>query len=135
VVGQALYTFRQAQLLEARHLARDHAEGERDRPALAVAVDTEPRQALGRVGDVELAALVEVRELGRGHVGDDRERGLEVAVVERRVIRKQAEVAVAPEHGRLADFEVNIARAEFHGTAEYRIQVHAVACRQLRGVS
>jgi hypothetical protein len=51
------------------------------------------------------------------------------------VVRKQAELAVAPEHGRLADLEVNIARAEFHGTAEYRIQIHAVADRQLRGVS
>ena len=39
--------------------------------------------------------------------------------------REQAELAVAPEHGWLPDLEVNIARAEFHGTAEYRIQVHA----------
>ena len=135
LLGQALDAFRQAQLREARHLVRDHAEGERDRAALAVAVDAEPRQALGRVGDVELAGLVEVRELRGGHVGDERERGLEVAVVERRMIREQAELAVAPEHRRLADLEVNIARTEFHGTAEYRIQVHAVADRQLRRVS
>jgi hypothetical protein len=52
------------------------------------------------------------------HVGHGRKRGLEVAVVERRVIREQAEPTVAPEHGRLSHLEVNVARAEFHGMAE-----------------
>jgi hypothetical protein len=46
------------------------------------------------------------------------------------MLGQQAELAVAPEHRRLADFEVNVARAEFHGTAEYRIQVHESADRQ-----
>ena len=62
--------------------------------------------------------------------GDERERRLEVAVVQRRMLREQAELAVAPEHRRLADLEVNIARAEFHGTAEYRIQGHESGDRQ-----
>ena len=67
---------------------------------------------------------MEVRELGRRQVGDGRERRLEIAVVERRVLGEQAELAVAPEHRRLADLQVDIARAELHGAAEYRIQVH-----------
>jgi hypothetical protein len=40
------------------------------------------------------------------------------------VLREQAELAVAPQHRRLADLEVDIARAEFHGAAENRVQVH-----------
>jgi hypothetical protein len=47
------------------------------------------------------------------------------------VVGEQAEFAVAPEHRRLADFEMDVARAKLHGTAEYRIQVHEVADRQL----
>jgi hypothetical protein len=73
---------------------------------------------------------VEVRELRRAHVGDERKRGLQIAVVERWVLREQAELAVPPQHRRLADFQMDVARAEFHGTAEYRIQVHEKACRQ-----
>ena len=42
------------------------------------------------------------------------------------MIRKQAELAVPPHDGRLADFQMDIARAEFDGTRQYRIQVHGV---------
>ena len=67
---------------------------------------------------------MEVRELGGRQVRDVRERGLEVAVVQRWVLGEQAELAVTPEHRRLADLQMNIARAKLHGTAEYRIQIH-----------
>src|SRR5215208_110826 len=100
LLRKAANALRKPQLLEARHVVRDHAEGERDRPALAEAVDAEARQALRCVGDVELARLVKGGELGRSEVGDKRKRRLEVAVVQRRVVREQAELAVPPYHGR-----------------------------------
>src|SRR6185437_4392711 len=74
LAGQALDALRQAQLREARDVLRDHTEGERDRAALAVAVHAEAREAVRRVGDVELAGLVEVRQLRGRHVRDQGER-------------------------------------------------------------
>ena len=73
---------------------------------------------------------MEVRELRRREVGDRGEHDLEVALVERRVVREQPELAVAAEHGRLPDLQVDVARAEFHGATEGRIQVHESADRQ-----
>ena len=49
-----------AELLEARDFLRDDAERERDRAALPEAVDAEARQLSAVVGDVEVAALVEL---------------------------------------------------------------------------
>ena len=57
---------------------RDDAEGERDGAALAEGVDAEARQVLVLVGDVEVAGVVEVRELlGRAAADglEDRQRG------------------------------------------------------------
>jgi len=58
---------------------------------------------------------VEVRELGRGEVGDLGERDVEVGLLQWRVIREQAELAVTAQDGRLPDLQVDIARAELHG--------------------
>ena len=126
LLGETANALRQPELLEARHLARDHAEGKRDRAALAKAVDAEARQALRRVGDVELAGLVEDGKLGRREVGDQCERRLEIAVEQGRMVREQAELAVPPHDGRLADFQMDVARAELDGARQYRIQVHGV---------
>ena len=133
LLGEARDALRQAELLEARHVLGDHAEGERDRAALAVAVDSEARELVRRVRDVELAGLVERLELCGRKVGDDRERGLEIGFAERDVVREQAELAVTPQHRRLADFEVEVARAMLHGARQDSVQVHDSADRQVSG--
>ena len=70
-------------------------------------------------------------ELRGREVGDDRERGLEIGLAERDVVREHAELAVPPQDRRLADFEVDVARAVFHGTRQDSVQVHDGADRQL----
>ena len=73
---------RQVEVVEAWDLARDHAEGDRDRAALAEAVDAEARQLRTRVGDVEVAALVEgLAALGRAD-GDGVQGAFQVGVAE-----------------------------------------------------
>ena len=86
---------RHAQLLEARDVARDDAERERDRAALAVDVDAEAGQPVGRVGDVEVAALVELAHpLGRD-AGDRLERREQVLLVQRRALGERRDRPVA----------------------------------------
>ncbi len=64
-VGEPADAGRKPERLEARHLARDHAERERDLAALAEGVDAEARQAGLLVRGVELARLVERGEARR----------------------------------------------------------------------
>ena len=135
LLGEPTDSLREPELVEVRNLRGDDAEGERDRAALAKAVDAEAWEPVGRVGDVELTRLVEVRELRRRQIGDEREGCLEVAVVERRLVRDQAELAVPPHHRRLADFEMDIARAEFHGARQDSVQVHEGPDRHRRGAA
>ena len=125
LVGELLDAGRKAQLLEARHGLRDHAEGERDRAALPVGVDAEPRQIAVLVGDVEVARVAEKLEPLRRAGPDDLEHGLQVGVRQRRALVESAELAVAPEHGRLAELQVDVAGAEVDGTREETVEIHA----------
>ena len=133
LLGEPLHARRQAQLLEARHLARDHAERERDRAALAEGVDAEAGQALGGVRDVEVAALVEhLQPLGR----DARhrlERAEQVLLVQRRTVLERPDRAVATQHRRLVELEVDVARAEFNGAPKEGIQVHKASREESAG--
>ena len=74
---------REMEVVEARDLARDHAERERDRAALPEAVHAEARQARLRVREVEIAALVEELTAARHRDGDRVEHRLELGVAER----------------------------------------------------
>jgi hypothetical protein len=67
---------------------------------------------------------VEAVQLRGREVRDDRERGLEVAISQRLDIREQRELPVGPDDGRLAELEVNIARAKVHRPQKDSIQVH-----------
>ena len=113
-----------AQLLEARHVLGDDAERERGRAALAEDVDAEAGQALGRVGDVEVAGLVELAHpLGR----DQRhrlERAEQVLLAERRALGQRRDRPVRPQHRRLVELQVDVARAELDGDPEDGIEVH-----------
>ena len=73
LLGQPLDAGGQAQALEVGHLAGDDAERERDLAALAERVDAEARQAVGLVGGVELAGLLEGGEPRPRRGADERE--------------------------------------------------------------
>jgi hypothetical protein len=45
------------------------------------------------------------------------------------MVRQHAELAVPPQHGRLGDLEVDIARAKVNSAGQDRIQVHEGADR------
>jgi len=68
LLGQAADAGRERQIGEVRDLARDDAERNRDRAALAEAVDAEAGETLRRIGTVELSRLEErlqpLRRLG-----------------------------------------------------------------------
>ena len=116
----------EAELGEGRDGRRDGAEGERRCASLPEGVHAEARQPLALIGDVELARLVEGLET-RGRRSRDRlERGLERARVERRPLVEPRELAVAPDHRRLAELEVHVARAELDGVPEEGVQIHAL---------
>ena len=115
LLGEALDPGRKPQRLEARHLARDDAERERDVAALAERVDAEARQAGPLVGRVELAGLLEGRE-PRRRVGADLPQDLlEPLRIERRPVLERLEVAVEADDRRLPDLQVDVARAEVDG--------------------
>ena len=134
LLGEPLHARRQVELLEARHLAGDDAEGERDVAALAEGVDAEARQALGGVGDVEVAGLVERLQ----PLGSDPRHGLEcgeqVLLVQRRALVERRDRAVATQHRRLVQLEVDVARAEFNGAPEEGIQVHRASREESAGL-
>src|SRR5712691_9016150 len=119
-----LHAFRQAQLLEGRHVLRNDAERERDRAALAERVDAEAREILALVRDIEITGLLELADLERGRRANRLEHRLQGEIVERRFALHRGERAVAPKDRRLADLEMDVARAEFDGTPEQGIQVH-----------
>ena len=133
LAGEAADAGRQAQLLEARHVARDDAEGERDGAALAEGVDAEARQALGRVGEVEVAALVERPQPLRRDAGDRLERGEQVLLVRAAGTRRAARSRRPTQHRRLVHLQVDVARAELDGAAEEGIQVHRASREESAG--
>ena len=97
---------------------------ERDVAALAEGVDAEARQALGGVRDVEVAALVERLQLLWRDPGHRLERAEQVLLVQRWAVVERRDRAVATQHRRLVQLEVEVARAEFNGAPEEGIQVH-----------
>ena len=117
-------------MVEAGHLARNDAEGERGGAALPEHVDPEPGQPLAGVGDVEVARLVErAQALGR-EARDRLERGEQVGLAQRGRAVDRADGAVAPEHGRLLQLQVDVARAELDGVPEKGVQVHGESRRE-----
>ena len=83
-----------------------------DRTALAEDVDAEARQALGRVGDVEVAAVVELAHPIRRDLGHRLERAKQVLLAELRA-RREAARSTRPvrSHRRLVELQVDVARA------------------------
>src|SRR5260221_7990269 len=111
-------------LVEARDLARDHAERKRDRAALAEAVDAEPRQCRMRERNVEIAGLLERLAPPRGDRGDRLEHVVEIAFAERLVIGKWLALALLAAGGRLAELEVHIARTRGDNLLQEGHKVH-----------
>ena len=105
-------------------MLRDDAERERDRPALPEGVDAEARQALVLVGDIEVAGLVEAVALVRRGFGDLLQHRLEVAGAELLLPVEWRHRAVAAQDRRLADLEMDVARAEVDAALEDGVQVH-----------
>ena len=124
LLGERLDAGRHAELLEASAPSGDDAEREASRAALPVGVHAEARQVLVLVGDVEVAARLEVLEaLGRP-AADDLEHGGERRLVERRGALDRVEIAVAADDRRPADLQVDVARTHLDGVPEQPVQVH-----------
>ena len=118
LLGEPRHARRQAELREVRDLARDDAERERRRAALAEAVDAEPRQRGVREGDVEVAGLVEEVAPLRRDLRHLVEHVLEVGLGQRGRALHLLEVTVESEDRRLPELEVDVARAALDGARE-----------------
>ncbi len=123
LLGEAANAVGQAELREARDLLGNEAEGERDRAALAIAVDAETSEPFGQVGRVELARGVEVLSLGRCPLRDDREHRLEVGLGQKPFFHG-SQGPVDTGHRRRGDLQVHIAAAELYEACEKAVQVH-----------
>ncbi len=121
---EPLHTCRQPQLVEVRDLARDHAERERDGAALPEAVDTEARQLGLRVGDVEVARLLEHLAPTRRDHGHGVQDGFEIRLGQRWMLDDLLEVAVHAHDGRLAELQVDIGGAHVDGAPQQRVEFH-----------
>ena len=124
LVGERGDAGRQPELVEGRHVARDHAEGERDRAALAEAVDAEARQARRRVREVELAGRSNAEPRGGSSARRRSRERPRAARLERRPSRRRRERAVVPEDRRLADLQVHVAGAGGDGVPSRRMEIH-----------
>jgi hypothetical protein len=134
LLGEPPHPRRQLERLEARHVAGNDPERKRDVAALAKGVDPEPRQALRRVRDVEVAALVEgLQPLGRDE-GHRLEGGEQVLLAQRRALLERRDHAVATQHRRLVQLQVDVARAELDGAPEEGIQVHRASREESAGL-
>ena len=130
LIREPFHAGRHAELVEAWNLARNHAERERDGAALPERIDAEAGQPFDRVGDVEVTGLVERAEaLGR-EARDRLERGEQVGLAQRGRAVDRADAAVAPEHGRLLQLQVDVARAELDGVPKEDVQVHGESRRE-----
>ncbi len=116
-LGEATDARRQREGLEVRHLARDDAEGDRDRAALPEAVDAESRQAGRRVGAVELSRLEERLQPLRRLGADLLEGELEVAFAQLGFAVELTEISVAAQNRRTLHLEVDVAGALFDGAS------------------
>ena len=93
-------------------------------PFAAVAVHAEAGEALGLVGDVEVAVGSEPLQPVRRRAADLLEDPGEHRVVERRHIVERPQVPVEAHDRRPAELEMHVARSELHGVAEQPVQVH-----------
>jgi hypothetical protein len=87
-------------------------------------VDAEARQVFVLVGDVEVACLLKAVALVRSDFRDLVQHRLEVVIRQRLDAGHGPERAVATEDRRLADLQMDVARAELDGAPEGRVQVH-----------
>ena len=112
------------QLLEARHVARDDAERERDVPRWRKAL-TRKR---GRPSAVYAMSRSPVSWNVFSRSGVTRVTASSAASrfcsVSVRALLERRDRAVATQHRRLVQLEVDVARAEFDGAPEEGIQVH-----------
>jgi hypothetical protein len=126
-LGQLLDTDGQAQVLEARHDLRDHAERERGRAALAEAVDAEAVQVRAHVGGVKLAGLAERLQLRGVRRGDRDQDRLEVLLGEGLIALERFERAVRTDDRRHLDLEMHVGRTGVDSVSEQRVEVHGWA--------
>ena len=125
LLRELLNALGQAELLERRHGDRDDAERERDRTALAEHVDAEARQALGGVGDVEIAGLLKLVVALRCLGGDRAQDPLEIVVGQRWPVQR-GDLAVVADHRRPADLQVDVGSPRGNSAREERFEFHAV---------
>ena len=123
LLGEASNAGRQRELARSRDLLRDHPECERDRAALAEAVDAEAGQVAALVRDVEVAELAEVaRQLGSRAVTrrstESRSSSLRFADVERR------QSPVMAQDRRPPDLQVDVGGAGVDGALEEGVEIH-----------
>ena len=113
---------RSPQLLERVHPVGDVAQGDRDRPELAVDVRAEASDAGRGVGEVDLAVLQELLALAVAH---ERERRALHPLLRQRVgvAGHGDEVAVHPEQRRRAGGDVHIRSARARAPSEKRLEV------------
>src|SRR5207237_41282 len=102
VLGEPADAGRELELLEARNVARDDAEGEGDVAALPEGVDAEARQARMLVGRVELAVLEERGEAHRIGAADLADDVLELRRLQQVPALERSQVSVATQDRRLA---------------------------------
>ena len=124
LVGEPSHALRQAELDEVRDVARDHAEREGDRPALAEAVDAEPGKATRRVGEVELACLLEPPAAGGVVRGDGVENRCSVGFRRAAAIRGAGRASVVAEDRRLVDLQVHVAGVRLDCTLQQGLEIH-----------
>jgi hypothetical protein len=122
---QCRHAVGKVQLLERRYVGGNEPEGERDRPALAEAVDAEARQPPGLVRDVELTGLVERSPARRVLVRDGAEHVFQLLLLERRPRFERGQRAVPTKDRRLADLQMHVACAGLDGMRQEGVEVHA----------
>ena len=109
-VGETPDAGRKPEPVEAGHVARNHADRQRDLASLAESIDAESRQTSPLVRGVELAGLAEGSEPLRIGGADPIDELLELRRVDRRPSFERAQVPVAADDRRLADLQMQVAR-------------------------
>ena len=127
LVRQSLHARGKPERLEAGHVLGNDPEGERDRAALAKAVDAEARKAGARVSGVELTRLRKGLEPRRRLGADLRECRLEIGFVQCGPALQRSELAVVAQDRGPTDLQVDVACARLDGALEEDIQIHGSA--------
>jgi hypothetical protein len=121
--GELLHAEGQRERLEARDFFRDDAERERDRAALAEAVDAEA--GLLRVGErhVQLARAPELVQLRREVLRQTLDDPGEILRTERGPPVQHAELAVAANDRGLAELEVDVRAAKLDDALQKLVEI------------